>query len=168
MKKIAIIGCGATGKSTLAKELGNLLRLPVYHLDEIYWKENWRSIPREEFIEKQRELVEKDRWIIDGNYTSTMDLRLEAADTVIFLDYKTATPLGRALKRTFTYYGKPKPDIAPQCKEHLDPKFLKIIWDYNRNERPIILKKLNALKLLKRIIILKNQRQRDLFLETVA
>lgn len=87
MRKVAIIGSGGAGKSTLARKLGEILDIPVYHLDAIFWRPNWEPIERDELIEKTMEIQETDDWIIDGNYNTTMDFRLQQADTVIFLHF---------------------------------------------------------------------------------
>ena len=86
MKRILIIGCPGSGKSYFAKRLGEILDLPVVHMDNIYWKKDKTSIPREEFIEKLKPYLEKDEWIIDGNYHHTLELRLKYATDVFFLD----------------------------------------------------------------------------------
>lgn len=86
MKKIMLIGSGVSGKSTLARQLGNILNIQVYHLDAIFWKPNWEGVSKEEQISIQTDLVKKDEWLIDGNYGGTLDIRMDAADTIIFLD----------------------------------------------------------------------------------
>ncbi len=86
MKKIMLIGSGGSGKSTLARQLGNILNIQVYHLDAIFWKPNWEGVSKEEQISIQTDLVKKDEWLIDGNYGGTLDIRMDAADTIIFLD----------------------------------------------------------------------------------
>ncbi|MES2626184.1 MAG: AAA family ATPase, partial [Pseudomonadota bacterium] len=89
MQRIAIIGCGGSGKSTLANTLGQKLGLPVHHLDQLYWRPTWIETPKAEWESLQQQLCNQPAWIIDGNYGGTMDLRLAAADTVIFLDMPT-------------------------------------------------------------------------------
>jgi len=86
MKKIMLIGSGGSGKSTLSKKIGEILNVPVYHLDQIFWKPGWGPTPEKEWDNLLRELVKKEKWIIDGNYSKTLDIRLKEADTVIFLD----------------------------------------------------------------------------------
>ena len=86
MKKIILIGSGGSGKSTLARQLGNKLNIKVHNLDALFWKPNWEGVPREEQITVQNNLIKDEKWIIDGNYGGTMGIRLNAADTIIFLD----------------------------------------------------------------------------------
>ena len=81
-RRIMIIGSGGAGKSTLARELGQKYGLKVYHLDALLWKPNWNQVPRDQQITIQKEIIEEQEWIIDGNYGGTMDMRIEAADTI--------------------------------------------------------------------------------------
>ena len=118
MKKIMIIGCGGSGKSTLAKDLHKITGLELIHLDRIFWTPGWKELPREEWIEKNKKiLAEKESWIMDGNYGSTMDMRLEKADTIIFMDTPTQVRLFRVLKRIVKHYGRSRPDMPDNCPE---------------------------------------------------
>ena len=153
MNKIAIIGSGGSGKSTLAKELGQILHLPVYHLDSLYWKPNWVPTPKTEWAQMMEALVAKETWIIDGNYGGTMDIRLNKADTIIYLDYPTYIPLYRVLKRRVQYHGKSRPDMGEGCEEKIDAQFIKWVLHYRRDKRPGILNKLNQLKATKEVLI---------------
>lgn len=164
MKKIAIIGAGGTGKSTLAKELGEILKLPVYHLDTLYWKSGWVKTPSEEWEKVMEKLVSKNQWIIDGSYEKSLDIRLKQADTVIFLDYPTYISLFRFIKRYLKYRGKSRPDISDGCEERLDLKFISWIINYRKNRRPDVLKKLNNIDKNKQVHIITSPKKLSEFL----
>ncbi|MFJ7972606.1 DNA topology modulation protein [Psychrobacillus sp. NPDC096389] len=167
MKKIALIGSGGAGKSTLARQLGQKLNIEVYHLDALLWKPNWTPTSKEEQIKVQNELVNKDQWIIDGNYNGTMDIRLNAADTIILVDINRVICLYRVFKRMIQYRGKSRPDMAEGVNERLDFNFLKWVWDYPKTKKPIVFKKLEQLPDDKKVIIFKSPREVRHFLEKV-
>ncbi|MFS0752302.1 DNA topology modulation protein [Oceanobacillus sp. 1P07AA] len=158
MKKIMIVGCAGSGKSTLAKQLGNQKKIPVYHLDSIFWEPGWKPIEQNRFIDKQKEIMEEPAWIIDGNYGSTMSIRMKYADTIIFLHYKTTRCLHRIIKRRIQYHGQTRPDMGEGCKEKLDWDFVHYVLMFNKNNAPTILDKLNSVK-EKQIYIIKNPKQ---------
>ncbi|GIH03705.1 hypothetical protein Rhe02_17720 [Rhizocola hellebori] len=106
MERVAIIGCGGSGKSTIAKRLGALLNLPVSHLDALYYDENWNPLPLAEFAAKQELLVAGQRWLIEGNYATTLPIRLAAADTVIFLDLPAPVCLWGIVQRALAIPGR--------------------------------------------------------------
>ena len=159
MKRIAIIGSSGAGKSTLAVSLGQKLDLPVIHLDAYYWQPGWRETGTRQWWEMQQELIKDACWIIDGNYGGTLDIRLAAADTIIWLDFNRYLCLSRVLKRYLQYSGKTRPDMAAGCPERLNGEFLKYVWDFPRLQRPKIQAKLNEYDREKQIIILQNPRQ---------
>ena len=154
MKRIMIIGCPGSGKSTLSKQLAVKLKLPLVHLDQIYWKSNWQPISNEIFDELLLREVEKDEWIIDGNYSRTISMRLEKCDTIIYLDYHRMTCLLGVLKRVIKGYGKTREDMGENCPERLDWSFLKYVWTFNQSRREEYLKLLSYQK-DKRVIILR-------------
>lgn len=136
MQRVLVIGhCGA-GKSTLATRLGAMLDLPVIHLDRHFWNPGWVETERGAWREKVRKLVSGERWIIDGNYDGTLDIRLPRADTVIFLDFPTHVCLWRIAKRIISGYGKTRHDLAPGCPEQLDWEFIHYTWRFCRDVRP--------------------------------
>jgi adenylate kinase family enzyme len=167
MQRIAIIGSCGAGKSTLAGNLSNKLKLPVFHLDAYYWQPGWLETEADPWQRIQQELVKSDkpngmaplRWIIDGNYGNTLDIRLAAADTIIWLDFNRYLCLWRILKRAFQYLGKVRPDMAAGCPERLNWKFIKYVWNFSKLHRAKILDKVEQYRGCKQIIILQNPRQ---------
>ncbi len=157
MNKIAIIGSGGSGKSTLARELGALLNIPVYHLDSLYWQPGWVKTERSDWLQLQRNLCSQDQWIIDGNYQSSLDVRLTASDTVIFLDVNRVVCIYRAMKRMLD--NAPRPDRADGCNERFDFNFIKFLWCFPKDSKPVILKKLSDLPDSKKVIVAKSGKQ---------
>lgn len=167
--KIIIVGSGGAGKSTLARQLGEVTGLPVIHLDAHYWQPGWVETPREEWVRINEGLVAGERWIIDGNYGGTMAMRVAAAQTIIFLDLPPIICLWRVLKRRVMYHGKTRPDLNEGCVEKIDWEFLKwICIDYPRNTRKRLLERLAQHRDEKQIIILRSPGEVALFMRTVA
>ncbi|WP_210365410.1 DNA topology modulation protein [Bacillus sp. REN3] len=167
MKKIVLIGSGGSGKSTLARQLGEKLKINVYHLDALFWKPNWVGVPKDEQRKVQNDLVNKEEWIIDGNYGGTIHIRLNAADTIIFLDINRTICVYRAFKRMVQYRNKTRPDMGEGCEERFDLDFFKWIWNYPKTKRPEILKRLHQLSKEKQVIILKSPKEVRQFFEKV-
>lgn len=164
-KRIMIIGSGGSGKSTFARNLGEKTGLPVIHLDKEYWKPNWQETAKDEWHRKVEEFVERDSWIIDGNYGGTMDIRLNKADTVIFLDLPTVTCIYSIIKRRIIYLNKTRPDMCDGCKEKMDLEFFLWVWNYKKRSRPKIIERLDSFKNEnKNIIIFKTRKQVNRFI----
>lgn len=132
-QKILVVGCPGSGKSTLSRTLQKKTGLPLHHLDLLWHKADKTTYSREEFDQKLRNILETDRWIIDGNYMRTMEMRLQACDTVLFLDYPTDICLAGAKARIGT-----KRDDLPWMEEELDPEFEQWILDFATEQRPIL------------------------------
>ncbi len=151
MNKVIVIGCPGSGKSTLSIELARITGLPLCHLDLLYWNTDKTAVDRAVFMERLENVLKGDKWIIDGNYGATLEMRLSACDTVIFLDYPTELCLeGIRLRR-----GKPRPDMA-WIESEEDAEFVDFIINYNSVNRPKVLKMLSCNK-EKTVIILKNR-----------
>ena len=157
MERIIIIGCGGAGKSTLARQLGDKLNLPVVHLDKLFWKPGWVESSKDEIDAIIRQEIDKPRWIMDGNYNRTLQMRTARCDTVIYLDFSRLACLLGVAKRILTTYGTVRPDMGEGCPERFDLEFLKWVWNFNKNKRRNYMKMLSELK-DKQVIILKNRR----------
>lgn len=146
MDRIAIIGCCGAGKSTLSRKLHASTKLPLFHLDQYFWKPDWTETENPEWSQIVTQLASKDQWIIDGNYGGTMDIRLQRADAVILLYYNTFRCLRRVVSRTWKHYGVVRPDMPSGCNERFDFDFLHYVATYNMTRIPSILRKLESLK----------------------
>jgi adenylate kinase family enzyme len=158
MDRIMVIGSGGSGKSTLAREIGAAFGIEVIHLDALFWRPGWVETPREQWEAIQRALVVRDRWVMDGNYGGTLDIRLRAADTVVFLDLPRTLCLWRIVSRRFRYAGRSRPDMAPGCYDRLTWEFIHWVWTYPARRRPSILSTLSAYAPGRRIIRLRSTR----------
>ena len=162
MKKIIVIGCPGSGKSTFSRELHKKTGIPLYHLDMMYWNEDKTTVERSLFLERLSAVLQKDEWIIDGNYSSTMELRMSVCDTVIFLD----CPLDVCLDGIRRRRGIWRSDM-PWIETDEDAEFSEFVKNYNVEQKPGVLalfKKYSD----KNIIILESREEAQAFLEEVA
>ena len=134
-----VTGMAGSGKSTFSKALSTTTGLPVIHLDLHFWKPGWVRPSVEEWRDKQIELLAGDEWIADGNYHETLDLRLERADTVVFLDTPWWVCAGRAFIRGLR---KPPGAVMPDgCKDSRwrrlrdEWRIVYRVWRVRRSER---------------------------------
>ena len=161
MKKVLVIGCPGSGKSTFAKALHRKTGLPLCHLDLLYWNADKTTVERSVFLERLSAVLPQSEWIIDGNFSNTMELRLKACDTVFFLDY----PATLCLQSVEARRGKPRTDI-PWIETEEDPEFTEFIKSFNEQRRPQILDLLRRYA-DKTVIIFKTRDEADAFLKTI-
>jgi len=164
MNKIAIVGCPASGKTTLANKLGSMFNIPVHHLDKIFWVTEG-GIKQDVFIQQQEELVRGDAWIIDGGFmkSKSYDLRLENADTIIFFKFPKQIIYWRLFKRFLKYFNKPRPDMAGNRKDHINWSIIRFIWSYPSEEE---FKRVSGYSNTKNVIILCNRKNELAFWES--
>ena len=158
MSRIAIIGCCGAGKSIFSIRLQELTQLPLYHLDQIFWKPGWVQEDSEIFENKLQEWIKREQWIIDGNFTRTVSPRFEAADTVFFFDFPIWLCLFRAIKRVITTSGHVRSDMADGCPEHFDFAFLCYIARFRKETRPRVMQALEDHGQHCKIIVFKGPR----------
>ena len=165
VRRIAVIGCGGAGKSTLSRRLGECLGLPVIHLDRFFWQPDWVATPDFQWRPIVERLATADQWIIDGNYLTTLDIRLKRADTIIWLDFRRMTCMYRAIKRIFqSWTGSERADMADGCAEKLDWEFLEWIWDFPQKSRPKVLESIQRYAHARRVVILHSPNEIETFL----
>ncbi|HEX8841420.1 MAG TPA: topology modulation protein [Sphingomicrobium sp.] len=124
MQRVLVIGSPGSGKSTFATELARRTALPLIHLDQQFWNAGWVETPKAAWSAKLAELVAGDRWIIDGNYGGSLELRLARADTVIDLQFPPWVCIWRILRRVITSRGRVRSDMAAGCPEQFNFEFL--------------------------------------------
>jgi adenylate kinase family enzyme len=159
MKRVAVIGSGGSGKSTFAGELGARTGLPVVNLDRLYWRPGWVPTQDEEWRELQAALVRENAWILDGNYDSTLDLRLAAADTVFFFDTPTWLSLTGVLRRWARNHGQAVQ--AEGCPERVSLQFLLWVWRFRRRSRPRVLEQLRANAGNAHVVVIRSRRDAE-------
>jgi adenylate kinase family enzyme len=139
MERILVIGSPGSGKSTLATELARKTGLPLIHLDQEHWRPGWVEPSKEEWQQQLRALVARDRWIIDGNYSGSLEMRLVRADTVVDLEYPAWLCLWRLLHRIVSTRGRVRPDMAEGCPEQFNLGFVfyTATFPYARRKRTL-------------------------------
>lgn len=130
MQRVLVIGSPGAGKSTLSHALAARTGLPLFHLDKLFWLPGWVERDRDEGRAELAKVLAGERWIIDGNYGSTMPMRVARADTVVWLDYPTWLCLGRVFKRWWQYRGTARPDMTEDCPENLNLEFLLYVVNF--------------------------------------
>lgn len=164
MKRILVLGSGGAGKTTFAKQLAEKTGLPAIHLDLHFWSSGWVETSRDEWIPRVIELSERPEWIMDGNYSGTIDIRMKYADTVIFLDYGRITCTLGVLKRVIAHRGLTRDDMPDGCPERFNIEFMRWIWNYSSRSRPLILRALKKAPSSVSIYIFRNRRALRKFL----
>ena len=159
MNKVIVIGCPGSGKSTFSRALHELTGLPLYHLDLLNWNSDKTTVNKNVFIERLKNIITQDSWIIDGNYGSTIELRLKECDTAFFLDYPVDVCIDGIKQRQ----GKTRSDM-PWTETEDDEEFLEFIKNYNSQSRPNVLSLLEQYS-EKEIVIFKSREEADKYLK---
>ena len=161
MKKIIVIGCPGAGKSTFSRLLHSKTGIPLYHLDMLYWNGDKTTVEKDVFLDRLSNVLAGDEWIIDGNYISTMELRLSLCDTVFFLDY----PIELCLDGVRTRRGVARSDI-PWIETDEDAEFIEYVEKFNVEQRPRVLSLLERYS-DKNIFIFKSREETDKFCQNI-
>lgn len=122
-KRISIIGISGSGKSVFSRIVAEKTKLPLFHMDQLFWKGNWEEIPEQEYLAEHQKLIQKDRWIIEGYIDEKMSDRLKRSDVVIFLDYPGWFCAWRVLKRWFVHRKQSRPELPREAVERLKTRF---------------------------------------------
>ena len=165
MKRIMVIGCSGSGKSPFALELGRITGIEVTHLDRLNWRAGWKEVSRNEFDRQLDEVLKKDSWIIDGNYSRTMEKRLEKAQVVFRFRLSTAACLYGYFSRLIKgKLGKKRIDMAEGCSERFDLDFVRFIAGFENDNAERTEKLLEKYPHVK-VIRFNSRRQAEKFLK---
>ena len=159
MKRVIVIGCPGAGKSVFSRSLHEKTGLPLFYLDMMYWNADKTKVLPEVFQSRLSGALAEERWIIDGNYLSTMRTRMEACDTVIFLDYEASVCLEGVKARR----GKKRPDM-PWIEEEEDAEFISYIRHFEETARPKILALLEEYRERRKILVFHDRTEASRFL----
>ena len=162
MEKVIIIGCPGSGKSTFGRKLKCITDLPLYHLDMMFWNDDRTTVTKELFIERLKKVMRNSKWIIDGNYGSTMEMRIKECDTVFFLDYPTNVCIEGIKSRK----GQPRSDMPWIENGNTDEDFIDFIIKYNSESRPEVISLLEKYS-TKNIIIFKTRTEAEEYLSAL-
>lgn len=163
MKRIMVIGCPGSGKSTFSRKLHTITGIPLFHLDMMNWNANRTTVDKAVFRERLSDTIKKSEWIIDGNYGSTIELRLKECDTVIFLDY----PLEVCLEGIKERRGKERTDMPwVESEDEEDVEFIEFIKNYNSQSKSQVMELLGKYS-YKNIFIFLNRNEAEEFLTQI-
>ena len=165
MQRVLVIGPCGSGKSTLARELGTRLGLPVHHIDQLNWRPGWVESSKDELRAKLSAIAAGERWLIDGNYGGTLDVRLPHADSIVYLDFPITLCLWRAVKRVARYRGRARPDMPEGCLERFDAEFFWYLANFNLGPRRRTEAKLKGHE--RKIVRLRSPKALDQWLATL-
>ena len=162
MEKVIIIGCPGSGKSTFARKLKCITDLPLYHLDMMFWNKDKTSVSKEIFLERLQETMSNSKWIIDGNYGSSMEMRMKACDTVFFLDYPTDVCIEGIEERK----GKPRSDMPWINDDGTDEDFVFFVRNFNSESRPKVISLLEKYS-SKNIIVFRSRAEAEEYIALI-
>ena len=158
-RKIIVLGCSGSGKSTFSRKLRDITGLSLIHLDNVWWKEDRTHVSRDEFDERLAEILRGEAWIVDGDYSRTYEVRLRACDTVIFLDFDEEECMRGITERV----GTVREDI-PWVEQSLDPELVKLVKAYRTENRPTLYALFRKYA-EKRILVFGTRAEADAWLE---
>ena len=162
MKKIIVIGCPGSGKTTFSEKLKEKTGLPLFYLDAIWHRADRTHITRDEFDVRLSEILAFDSYIIDGNYSRTVERRISACDTVFLFDLPTEVCLDGAISRI----GKARNDM-PWIDRELDEGLKKEIEEFREKNLPAIYELLDKYKDGKTVVVFQTREEADEFLNYV-
>lgn len=165
--RVQVIGCSGGGKSTLSAILSERYSLKNISIDkEVRWLPGWVARSKEEQRKRLRNLVQGDKWIMDGTSPSSFDIRLPRTDLVIWIRLPRRVALIGLAGRVIKYIGRTRPDMAKGCKEKLpDYEFISYIWNFEKKSAPKVIDQLELNGPDVPVLVLKSRLEVNKFLE---
>lgn len=160
MERVIIIGCAGAGKSTFARGLRDVTGLPLYYLDRLWHRPDRTTVTRAEFDAGLEEILRRDRWIIDGNYRRTLEVRLRACDTVFLLDMPLEVCLAGAAARI----GKRREDL-PWLETEFDEEFRQWILHFPERNLPELYETVERYRQGRRTVVFRSREETETYLE---
>lgn len=161
-QKVIVIGSPGAGKSTFSRKLRDVTGLPLYYLDMLWHKPDKTTISKQEFDTKLKNILMSDKWIIDGNYNRTIEMRLKYCDAVFLMDF----PVDICILGAESRVGKQREDL-PWCETELDSEFKQFIIDFPKESLPRIYELIEKYREDKRVVIFKSREESEEYLRKV-
>ena len=162
LQRILVIGCPGAGKSMFSRKLRDATGLPLHYLDMLWHKADKTNFTREEFDQKLHQIITKEKWIIDGNYSRTLEVRLNKCDTVFLLDFPLEVCLAGAKSRI----GRKREDL-PWIEDEFDEEFKQWIIDFPKTQLPLIYELLKKYQSSKEIVVFRSRQEANNYLKTI-
>jgi adenylate kinase family enzyme len=164
MQRVLVVGCAGAGKSTFGRRLAATLDLPLFHLDQHFWRPGWQTPEPQEWRDQVVALAGKPAWIMDGNYANTFDIRMPRADTLIWLGHPRSACMRRVLTRMLAQYGRTRSDLPENCPGRFDLAFLRYVWTFQEQQRPRLENGIKTFGGHQRLVVLRDDRDATSFL----
>ncbi|MFW9259282.1 adenylate kinase [Nostoc sp. CALU 546] len=169
MKKVAVFGNAGGGKSTLSKRLSQITDLPLHILDKIKYQSGGTEVPHEDYKRVHQQILATDRWIIDGfGCMETLWLRLNEADTLIFVDLPLYVHGWLVTKRFITGYFKPPsgwPDNSPILRSSLNS--YRVLWLCHKYLTPKYREYIEQAQSMKNVYHIRSTKEISQFFELI-
>lgn len=159
--RILVIGCSGGGKSTLSKKLAHKFALNLISIDrDVRWLPGWKERDKREQRARLSELIQEDRWIMDGSGASTFDIRLPRADLILWVRVPRHLALFGLARRVLRHYGKVRPMMAAGCPEPIpDREFISYIWNFEKQHAPRFISQIDLYGPMVPVCVLDTRKQ---------